>query len=143
MALLGSAAAWPLGARAQQSERVRRIGVPMNRPESDPEYGHSATAFLQGLKQLGWTHGRNVRIDYRWFLDAKAPAAAAELLRLAPDDAALVLPACNSEAMQLHLEEIATKIAPRRARHSHPRSSRLSRRERSQGSEQHLALHTR
>src|SRR6266542_4234265 len=64
----------------------------MNRPESDP--------------QLGWTHGRNVRIDY------KAPAAAAELLRLVPDDAALVLPACNSEAMQLHLEEIATKIAP-------------------------------
>jgi putative ABC transport system substrate-binding protein len=64
--LLGAAAAWPLAARAQQGERMRRIGVLMNLPSDDPEGMARLAAFLQGLQELGWTVGRNVRIDYRW-----------------------------------------------------------------------------
>jgi putative ABC transport system substrate-binding protein len=66
IALLGGAAAWPLAAWAQQGERVRRIGVLMNVAADDPEGQARLTAFVQGLQQLGWTDGRNVRIDYRW-----------------------------------------------------------------------------
>jgi putative tryptophan/tyrosine transport system substrate-binding protein len=66
ISLLGGAAAWPLAARAQQAERVRRIGVLMNVAADDPEGQARLTAFVQGLQQLGWTDGRNVRIDYRW-----------------------------------------------------------------------------
>ena len=62
----GAAAAWPLAARAQQAERVRRIGVLMNFAADDAEVQARIAAFLQGLQQLGWTDGRNVRIDYRW-----------------------------------------------------------------------------
>ena len=62
----GAAAAWPLAARAQQGERMRRIGVLMNLTADDPEGQARIAAFLQGLQQLGWTDGRNVRIDYRW-----------------------------------------------------------------------------
>ena len=65
--LLGGAAAWPLAARAQQPERMRRIGVLMNLPSDDPEaITARIAAFLQELQQLGWTDGRNVQIDYRW-----------------------------------------------------------------------------
>jgi hypothetical protein len=66
--LLGGAAAagWPLAVRAQQSERVRRVGVLMPNAADDPEYQARMTAFLQGLAQLGWIDGRNVRIDTRW-----------------------------------------------------------------------------
>ena len=60
----GAAAAWPLAARAQQAERVRRIGVLMAVAADDPEAQARIAAFLQGLQQLGWTVGRNVRIDY-------------------------------------------------------------------------------
>ena len=60
----GAAAAWPLAARAQQGERVRRIGVLMIRAADDPEGQARLAAFRQGLQQLGWTDGRNVRIDY-------------------------------------------------------------------------------
>ena len=59
--LVGGAAAWPLAARAQQ-ERMRRIGVLMNLAADDPEALGRITAFVQGLQQLGWTDGRNVRI---------------------------------------------------------------------------------
>ena len=62
----GAAAAWPLAARAQQAERMRRIGVLMNSAADDPEAQARLAAFVQGLQQLGWTDGRNVRIDYRW-----------------------------------------------------------------------------
>ena len=62
----GAAAAWPLAARAQQPERMRRIGVLMNLAADDPEAQARVAAFAQGLQQLGWTVGRNVRIDYRW-----------------------------------------------------------------------------
>src|SRR6516225_6929886 len=86
--LLGAAAAaWPLAARAQQGERVRRIGVLMNLGSDDAEGQARNAAFLQGLQELGWTVGRNVRIDYRWGgagADAMAKYAA-ELVALAPD----------------------------------------------------------
>ena len=62
----GAAAAWPLAARAQQGERMRRIGVLMNIAADDPEAPVRVAAFAQGLQELGWTIGRNVRIDYRW-----------------------------------------------------------------------------
>src|SRR5262245_45784745 len=62
----GTAAAWPLAARAQQPDRVRRIGVLMHLPENDPETQARVRALLEGLQQLGWIDGRNVRIDYRF-----------------------------------------------------------------------------
>ena len=64
--LLGGAAAWPIGARAQQAERMRRIGVLINLTAEDPESPARLAAFAQGLADLGWTIGRNLRIDYRW-----------------------------------------------------------------------------
>jgi putative ABC transport system substrate-binding protein len=83
----GAAAGWPLAARAQQGERVRRIGVLINLAADDPEGHARITAFAQGLQEAGWTTGRNVRIDYRWGgagADAMAKYAA-ELVALAPD----------------------------------------------------------
>ena len=65
-AIVGSAAVWPLAARAQQGERVRRIGVIHSGAAEDPNINARNTAFLQTLQQLGWTDGRNVRIDVRW-----------------------------------------------------------------------------
>ena len=64
--LLGGAAAWPLAARAQQGDRVRRIGVLMPTDENDPVANPALSAFTQTLAGLGWTDGRNVRIDLRW-----------------------------------------------------------------------------
>src|SRR5262252_7439707 len=64
--LLGSTAAWPLAARAQQGERVRRIGVLMAFAENDREYQTNLAAFREELQKLGWTEGRNIQIDYRW-----------------------------------------------------------------------------
>jgi ABC-type uncharacterized transport system substrate-binding protein len=85
--LLGGAAAWPLAARAQQGERMRRIGVLMSLAVDDPEAPARVGAFSQGLAELGWTIGRNVRIDYRWYAgDADtARKYAVELVALAPD----------------------------------------------------------
>src|SRR5215831_6686736 len=62
----GAAAAWPIAARAQQGERIRRIGVLMGGAGSDPVEQARLAAFLEGLQRLGWTDGRNVRIDTRW-----------------------------------------------------------------------------
>jgi len=78
---------WPHAARAQQGERMRRIGVLMNLAADDPEGQTRITAFVQGLQQLGWTEGHNVRIDYRWGAgDAEHfRRYAAELVALAPD----------------------------------------------------------
>jgi putative ABC transport system substrate-binding protein len=83
----GAAAAWPLAARAQQRARVRHIGVLMNLAADDRESQARNAALLQGLQQLGWTDGRNVRIDYRWAAgDAdRFRRYAAELVALAPD----------------------------------------------------------
>jgi len=83
----GAAAAWPLATRAQQSDRVRRIGALMNLAADDPEALGRITAFVQGLQQLGWTDGRNVRIDARWAAGNadNFRKYAAELIALAPD----------------------------------------------------------
>ena len=62
----GAAVAWPRTAHAQQPDRMRRIGVLMGWDENDPEAQFNLAAFVQGLQQLGWVDGRNVRIDYRW-----------------------------------------------------------------------------
>jgi putative ABC transport system substrate-binding protein len=67
--LFGGAAAWPLAARAQQSDRVRRIGVLSGGDENDPVAKPEVSAFTQALADLGWTDGRNVRIDLRWYGD--------------------------------------------------------------------------
>ena len=87
IALIGGAAAWPLAAHAQQREKVRRIGALMPLAADDPEGQARLAALAQGLQQLGWTVGRNLRIEYRW-----APGdaddirrRAAELVALAPD----------------------------------------------------------
>jgi ABC-type uncharacterized transport system substrate-binding protein len=85
--LLGGAAAWPLAAYAQQGERMRRIGLLQTTGADDPEGQARNAAFRQGLQQLGWTDGRNVRIDYRWTAgDAdRIRRYAAELAALVPD----------------------------------------------------------
>jgi putative tryptophan/tyrosine transport system substrate-binding protein len=83
----GAAVAWPLAVRAQQGERMRRIGVLVSAVEGDPRGLEYVTAFAQGLAELGWTVGRNVRIEYRWGagdLD-RFRRYAAELVALSPD----------------------------------------------------------
>jgi putative ABC transport system substrate-binding protein len=85
--LLGSAASmWPLATRAQQGERVRRIGVLMNLAADDPESQRQVAAFLHSLDELGWTVGRNLRIDTRWGAgdSERIRRYAAELVGLAP-----------------------------------------------------------
>jgi putative ABC transport system substrate-binding protein len=84
---LGSAAAWPLAAGAQQDDRVRRIGVLMNLAEDDPEARSRAAAFQQRLAALGWTVGRNIEVNVRYAPGdlVRFQAAAVELISLAPD----------------------------------------------------------
>jgi putative tryptophan/tyrosine transport system substrate-binding protein len=85
-AIAGSAAAWPLAARAQQPERMRRIGVLTGLTEDDPETKARLTAFRQGLEKRGWSEGRNVHIDYRHApAGAQAQVLAKELVALQPD----------------------------------------------------------
>src|SRR5437899_2331812 len=83
----GAAAAWPLAARAQQPGGMRRIGVLMNLAADDPESQRRMTAFVQGLQELGWTDGRNVRIDTRWGAGNTDHVRryATEMVTLAPD----------------------------------------------------------
>src|SRR5215470_2784818 len=104
----GAAAAWPLAARAQQPERMRRVGVLMPGAADDPEFQARMTAFVQGLAQLGWIDGRNVRIDTRWGVaDAdRYRRYATELLALAPD----VILANSSAALAPLLQ--ATRTVP-------------------------------
>ena len=85
--LLGGAAAWPLAARAQQGERVRHIGVLMNTGADEPESQARLAAFMQGLQEVGWTAGGNLRIDYRWSPGdlARLRKDAAELVALRPE----------------------------------------------------------
>jgi putative ABC transport system substrate-binding protein len=106
--LLGGAAAWPCAARAQQAERVRRVGVLMNIAADDAQAHSRMTAFLQGLQPLGWTVGRNVQVDARW---AAADAGlfrkyATELVALAPD---VILASTNSAVAPL---QQATRTVP-------------------------------
>ena len=105
----GAAAAWPFSARAQQVERVRRIGVAMSTAEDDAESKARIAAFLQGLQQLGWADGHNVRIDTRWWGASGADANrryAAELVALAPD----VILASGGSVMAALLQ--ATRTVP-------------------------------
>src|SRR5215468_3654398 len=107
--LFGGAAAWPLAARAQQPNRMRRIGVLTPYPADEPEGPNARlTAFAQALQQSGWAVGQNVQIDYRWG-DGK-PATmrkyAAELIALAPD----VVLASSSASLAPLLE--ATRTVP-------------------------------
>jgi putative ABC transport system substrate-binding protein len=83
----GAAAAWPLAARAQQPERIRRLGILMAIAENDPEGQQRVAAFVQGLRELGWTEGGNIHIDYRWAgADVgRIRSAAAELIDFKPD----------------------------------------------------------
>jgi putative ABC transport system substrate-binding protein len=82
----GTAVAWPLAARAQQSERVRRIGVLVALAEDDPEIKAQLAAFRQGLEKRGWSEGRNVHIDYRFVpASAQAQVLAKELVALQPE----------------------------------------------------------
>jgi putative ABC transport system substrate-binding protein len=88
IALLGSAAVtWPLVVRAQQGERVRRIGVLMNTTPDEPESQARITALAQGLQEAGWVVGRNLRIDTRWSSGngARLRKEAADLVALGPD----------------------------------------------------------
>ena len=85
--LLGGVAAWPLAARAQQGERVRRIGILMPYPKGDPEMGIRVRAFREELGKLGWTDGANVQFDERWTADHmdRVWAEAASLIASNPD----------------------------------------------------------
>jgi len=84
--LLGGAAAWPLASRAQQGERMRRIGALMSFAESDPEAQARVAVFKEALQKLGWAEGRNILIEYRWAPDAeKIQPFAKELVALQPD----------------------------------------------------------
>ena len=107
IAALGGAVAWPLMARAQQPERMRRIGVLMPLSADDPEAQGRIAAFVQGLQQLGWTDGGNVRIDTRWASgnadDTRKHVA--ELVALAPN----VILATGSAVVAL---QQATRIVP-------------------------------
>jgi hypothetical protein len=85
--LLGGAAAWPLAARAQQGDRVRRIGVLMSGDENNPVSKADVSAFTQALADLGWADGSNMRMDVRWAGDDinRMRALAQELVSLQPD----------------------------------------------------------
>ena len=83
----GAAAAWPVVARAQQPERMRRIGVLMNLAADDPEGQARVAAFLQGLQEAGWAVGRNAQVDIRWGMNdaERSRQNATELVALTPD----------------------------------------------------------
>ena len=86
IALAGGLTAWPLAARAQQDNRVRRIGVFMNLSEGDPDGTRWIAALLKSLDEFGWTEGRNIRLDFRWGIDAAhVQKNAEELVALNPD----------------------------------------------------------
>jgi putative tryptophan/tyrosine transport system substrate-binding protein len=104
----GAAAAWPLVARAQSGERMRRIGVLMHVTENDPDGQARLTAFVKRLQELGWAEGRNLRLDIRWGPDDpnRYPRQAAELVATAPD--VLVAPTSFTVAALLR----ATRSVP-------------------------------
>ena len=105
---LGGAAAWPLAARAQQAERMRRIGVLTSFMSDDPAEQTNVLAFAQTLEQSGWIDGRNVRIDIRWGADdpERIRKYVAELVALAPDVILAVTSAVTGPLLQ------ATRAVP-------------------------------
>jgi putative tryptophan/tyrosine transport system substrate-binding protein len=112
----GAAAAWPVAAGAQQGERMRRVGVLLPATADDADYQVRIGAFLQALALLGWTIGRNVRIDTRWATTdaAEIRRHAAELAALAPD--VILAPAATTVGPLLQ----ATRTVPTRPRSSAP-----------------------
>jgi putative tryptophan/tyrosine transport system substrate-binding protein len=122
---LGSAAAWPLAARAQQGDRVRRIGVVMGGDENDPEGKLRYSAFAQALADLGWTDSRNLRIDLRWGgADSnRIRALAQELVGSQPDiilaNSAAVTVALQRETLTIPIvfagvgDPVGSSIVPR------------------------------
>jgi putative ABC transport system substrate-binding protein len=109
---LGStAAAWPLTARAQQGDRVRRVGVLMWLDENDPGAKSDLSAFTQALAGMGWTEGRNVRMDLRWYGDDtnRIRALAQELVGLQPD--VILASAAATAALQRETQTIPIVFA--------------------------------
>ena len=106
--LLGVAAAWPLAARAQQNQRVRRIGALMNVAADDPVSSARANALIEGLQARGWVDGRKMQIDYRWAVSKPElfQRHAVELATLAPD----VILAAGGAALPAVLQ--ATRTIP-------------------------------
>jgi putative ABC transport system substrate-binding protein len=105
---LGSAAAWPVATQAQQSERVRRLGVVINRNENDPEGKAMLSGLTQGLGELGWTDGRGLRVDVRWGAENdRVPVIAKELTDLRPD---LILSHSTAVTAALQRETRTTPI---------------------------------
>ena len=103
----GAAAAWPLAARAQQPEQMRRIGVLLSTAADDPESSARTASFLQGLQQLGWIEGRNLRIDIRW------AAGDAELYRKYAADGKLELDEYKElGGMEGSIRQTAEQIMP-------------------------------
>ena len=102
----GLTAAWPLAARAQQDNRVRHIGVFMNLPEGDPDATRWIAALLKSLDEFGWAEGRNIRLDFRWGVDAEhVRKNAEELVALNPD----VIVAASAPAV-LALQQARRKV---------------------------------
>jgi putative tryptophan/tyrosine transport system substrate-binding protein len=110
--IAGSAVAWPLVARAQQGERVRRIGILLPAAADDAQYQTYVGAFLQALALLGWTIGRNVRIDTRWATTdaAEIRRQAAELVALAPD--IILAPAATTVGPLLQVTRTVPVVFP-------------------------------
>ncbi len=107
--LLGGAATWPLAARAQQPDRVRRIGALIGAAENDPEAPRRVGEFRQALAKLGWSEGRNVVIDFRWGAGDpnRMRAQAKELIGLTPD---VIVAESTPAAMALRQETAAVPI---------------------------------
>jgi ABC-type uncharacterized transport system substrate-binding protein len=103
IALLGGAAAWPVAVRAQQSERMRQIGVVLPPAENDPEAQGWMAAFREGLEKLGWREGHNIRIETRWRVaDANSmQRVTKELVALRPD----MILTNNTPTVRLLLQE--------------------------------------
>jgi putative tryptophan/tyrosine transport system substrate-binding protein len=105
----GAVATWPVAVRAQQAERMRRVGVLMNLAEGDSEGQARVAAFREALRKLGWTEGREVQIDYRWFAGDRdrAHVYAAELVKLKPD---VIFAAASSSLAPLQRETRSVPI---------------------------------
>jgi putative ABC transport system substrate-binding protein len=110
---LGSAAAWPVVARAQQPERMRRIGVLMAWDENEPVAKFLVSKFIQALADLGWTDGRNVRMDFRWHGDDtnRIRALARELVGLQPEIIVTIASAPATVALQRETQTIPIVFA--------------------------------
>jgi putative tryptophan/tyrosine transport system substrate-binding protein len=107
IAFLGGVAAWSIAARAQQPERMRRVGVITALAEDDPEVKARLAAFRQELENRGWTEGRNLSIEYRWTAadPARARAYAAELAALKPD-VIFAAPTCIAATVQREIRSV-------------------------------------